>query len=534
MKDLSKRKKHETWWVISLLAAATFAVYSNSLWNGFVWDDLTIVVSNIESSRPADIPRLFLQPDSVRDVGAPYYRPVNRSTYVLDAFFYGEHPAGYHLGNVILHILGVLALYLATLELFKQKNLALIASLLFAVHPVNTEAVDFISARNNLLTAFFVLASFYCYIKSDLEEKVPLRWLSAFLFFLGLLSKETAAMLLPVLAFYRIIVFRRRDDLPTLAARLWPFAAFLAAYLVLRANVLSGMLGMDLQMEDLTSRLLLNSTILPKYLALLVLPIESSISRLAPAGGYPITFWIIFAWMAILAIIYALWRTERPATRLGLFWFAVNYIPISNLVPIPSAPMAERFIHLPAVGFWLIIADQSCRIYDESTRKGLLRAASFAVLIALACLSFMRNFDWRSNVSLFEKEVQTNPSLAENHYNLCTSYFEIGDFVRAEAACITAETLEPGYADALTQLGNLQQAQRRFSRARSYYQRAVEADPRHLNARYNLARLLENLRQPEEAFHHYQTLQRILPDDHPLKADIRTRLHGIATSVRRP
>jgi tetratricopeptide (TPR) repeat protein len=196
--------------------------------------------------------------------------------------------------------------------------------------------------------------------------------------------------------------------------------------------------------------------------------------------------------------------------------------------------MAERFLYLPAIGFWLVIADWSCRIYDGTRFKRALQIVSIAVLIALAYRSFERNLDWNSNVSLFEKEVETNPSLAENHYNLCTSYFEIGDFVRAEAACITAETLEPGYADALTQLGNLQQAQRRFSRARSYYQKAVEADPRHLNARYNLARLLENLGQPEEAFHHYQTLQRILPDDHPLKADIRTRLHGIATSVRRP
>jgi tetratricopeptide (TPR) repeat protein len=534
MKARANMTSHETWSAVGLLSLATFAVYGNSLWNGFVWDDLTIVVANIETARLTDIPGLFLQPDSVGDVGAPYYRPVNRSTYVLDSVLYGDHPAGHHLGNVILHLLGVLALYFTSLALFERKQLALIAALLFAVHPVNTEAVDFISARNNLLTTFFVLASFFCYVKGDLEEKVPLLYSSAFLFFLGLLCKETAAMLLPVLAFHRLSVFRRGSPPRTSAAHLWPFAAVLVVYLALRANALSGMLGMDLQLEDLGSRLSHNFAILPKYLGLLLLPIGLSVSRLVPEGGYLVTVGLVFAWMAIPAILYVLWRTDRPATRLGLFWFAVHYVPISNLIPIPSAPMAERFIYLPAIGVWWIVADQFCGIYDKATRKGFLQAASAAVLIILACLSFQRNFDWKSSVSLFEKEVRVNPSLAENHYNLCTSYFEVGDFVRAEAACIAAEDLEPGHADALTQLGNLQQAQGRHSRARSHYQRAVEADPRHLNARYNLARLLENLGQLEEAFGHYQTLQRTLPADHLLQSDIRNRLQGIATSARRP
>jgi tetratricopeptide (TPR) repeat protein len=538
MKARADTTHRETWSVIGLLALATFAVYGNSLWNGFVWDDLTIVVRNIETARLVDIPGLFVQPDSVADLGAPYYRPVNRSTYVLDSVLYGNRPAGHHLGNVILHLLGVLALYFTSLELFGRKQLALIASLLFAVHPVNTEAVDFISARNNLLTTFFVLASFLSYIKGDSDERVPLLYISAFLFFLGLLCKETAAMLLPVLAFYRFIVFRRGDQLPRLVVRLWPFAALLAVYLGLRANALSGMLGMDLQLEDLGRRLSHNSAILPRYLGLFLLPIGLSVSRLVPEGGYPVTFWLVFSWIAIPAILYVLWRTDRPATRLGLFWFAVHYLPISNLVPIPSAPMAERFIYLPAIGIWWIVADQFCGIYDRATRKGFLQAASAAVLIVLACLSFQRNFDWKSNVSLFEKEVRVNPSLAENHYNLCTGYFEVGDFVRAEAACITAEDLDPGYGNALTQLGNLQQAQGRHSRAISFYQKAVEADPRHLNARYNLARLLENLGQLEQAFRHYEAVQRMLPADHVLQSEIRIRLQGrlqgIATSGRPP
>jgi tetratricopeptide (TPR) repeat protein len=410
--------------------------------------------------------------------------------------------------------------------------MALVASLLFMVHPINTEAVNFISARNTILSSLFALLSFHVYIKHQRSQSVRHLYLSAALFLLGLLCKETAAMLLVVLALYEPVAWSRCERPLALTARLWPFALSMAIYIALRAIALSGTSGLDLELANLASRLFLNVTIVPKYLGLVLLPVGLSITRVPPDGGYPISIWTFASWIAIAGSIFVLWRTKSPPTRLGLLWFAVNYIPISNLVPTPSLPMAERSLYLPAIGIWWIVADQLSWVYDRSQAKRSIQVATAAALVTLACLSVTRNLDWRSSVSLFEREVKTNPSLADNHYNLCASYFESGDLPRAEAACVHADQLGPGNADVLTQLGNLQQAQSRHARALDYYQRAVEASPSHVKARYNLARLLENLGRPGVAFHHYLALQHSLPGDHYLQADVRSRLRNIAASLR--
>jgi hypothetical protein len=517
---------------IGLLVLCTLIVYGSSLLNGFVWDDLVVVVAKVESSRLSDVPGLFFQSDSIGSIGAPYYRPLNLTTYIVDHSVYGDHPAGYHLTNLALHILAALSLYFVSIELFQKKNIAWIASLLFAVHPINTEAVNFISARNNILAGLFVLMSFHVYIKHERSKSVFPLQASALLFLLGLLCKEPAAMLLAVLALQGSLVWRRRDPPLTVTARLWPFAVAMALYLALRAIALSETPGIDLQLENLMGRLSLHLTILPKYLGLVLLPTELSVSRLAPDGGYPISIWTILAWVAIVAGGYGLWRSKSPATRLGLLWFVVNYIPISNIVPTPSAAMAERYLYLPAIGLWWIMADQLVQIDEKTRGSKLLRAAFVGVLTALACLSFARSFDWRSNVSLFEEEVKTHPSLAENHYNLCTSYLEEGDYSRAEAACLDADRLGPGNVNVLTQLGNLQQAQRRYERSVDFYERAVEADASHANARYNLARLLENLGRPGEALGHYQALYQTLPEENDLRADVRSRLQSLARGLQ--
>lgn len=526
------RKIDATRYEIGLLVLCTLIVYSSSLLNDFVWDDLVVVVAKIESSRLADIPGLFFQSDSIGSIGAPYYRPLNLATYIVDSLFYGHHPAGYHLTNLAFHILAVLSLYLVSIALFTNRAIAWIASLLFAVHPINAEAVNFISARNNILASLFVLLSLHAYIKHEHSKSAFALQLSALLFLLGLLCKETAAMLLAVLALQGALVWCRREPALAAAARLWPFGVSMALYLALRANALSETPGIDLQLENLLSRLSLHLTILPKYLGLVLLPIDLSVSRLPPDGGYPISIWTLLAWIAIVAGGYGLWRSKSPATRLGLLWFVVNYVPISNVVPTPSAAMAERFFYLPAIGIWWIVADQLVQIDEKSRGKKMLRATFFGALIALACLSFARSLDWRSNVSLFEKEVKSNPSLAENHYNLCTSYLDEGDYSRAEAACLDADRLDPGNTDVLTQLGNLQQAQRRYERSVSFYQRAVEADASNVNARYNLARLLENLGRRGEAWGHYQALYQTLPAEHYLRADVRSRLNDLARSLR--
>jgi tetratricopeptide (TPR) repeat protein len=528
MRSFLIRRIAENRFPIAFLALSVLVVYANSLPSDFVWDDFAVVVARIETSGIADIPNLFLRPDSIGTIGAPYYRPLNLSTYLVDAFLYGNQAVGFHLTNVVLHALAVVALYLVSLELLGRRDAALLAALLLAVHPINTEAVNFISARNSILATLFVLSALLFYLEHARSRIPRLLYLAAALFLLGLFSKETAAMLLVVLVVWERFAWNREKSLAALASRLWPFAVSIAIYLTLRTIALSGSLGLELDPEGLGSRLSPNLAIVPKYLGLVFWPVDLSAVRMPPAGGFPISPWTYAAWVGIAGGIALLWWTGRPGTRLGLLWFAVNYLPISNLVFTPSAPMAERFLYLPAIGIWWIAADQVSWASERASARPFVRVAAGAALIALACVSAIRNLDWRSSVSLFEHEVRNDPSVSDHHYNLCTAYFDAGELSRAEAECVRADELGPGNPDLLTQLGNLQQAQGRYAQALDYYQRAVAAAPSHLKARYNLARLLENLGRPDIALSHYLVLQRILPADHALAAEVRSRIRGIA------
>jgi len=267
-----------------------------------------------------------------------------------------------------------------------------------------------------------------------------------------------------------------------------------AIYLVLRTIALSGTLGLDLEPENLATRLFPNLAIVPKYLGLILWPVGLSAVRMPPAGGFPISVWTFASWVAIAGSIFFLWRTERPPTRLGLLWFAVNYIPISNLVFTPSAPVAERFLYLPAIGIWWIVADQLAWIHERTTAKRFVQLIAAAAFVTLACLSAARNLDWRSSISLFAHEAKINPSVADHHYNLCTAYFEGGELPSAEAACVRADQLGPGNPEVLIQLGNLW--------------------------------------QPGVALHHYLALQHSLPADHELRADVQSRLRNIAERLQ--
>lgn len=127
------------WKILVILILVTIITYGNSISNGFVWDDLDIIVRTMENVKLQDVKHLFLKADTVGNLGTPYYRPLTRATFVLDQLLYGENPLYYHVGNVVLHLLAVLLLFFIALRLSGLTTTALIAALLFALHPINAE-----------------------------------------------------------------------------------------------------------------------------------------------------------------------------------------------------------------------------------------------------------------------------------------------------------------------------------------------------------------------------------------------------------
>ncbi len=153
------RNRH-TVLIVALLTSVVLLTYGNSVLNGFVWDDHDIIVNNEVNRDITNASSLFSSADStVSGNQKAYYRPLNRLTYLLEYQIFGLNPSGYHLLSVLIHLLAVLLLYFVARFLFNDPVPAFIAALVFAVHPVNAEAVNFISARNSVLCAAFVLSA---------------------------------------------------------------------------------------------------------------------------------------------------------------------------------------------------------------------------------------------------------------------------------------------------------------------------------------------------------------------------------------
>ena len=496
----SIHKKKPLGSIIFVLSAVTIAVYCVSFLNGFVWDDEFIIVKNPAIRQMTSITDLFLSPDVVK----PYYRPLNRATYLVDYWLFGMNPSAFHAINITIHLLNVVLFYLACSRMATNRVLAVIAALIFAVHPINTESVNFISARNNLLSLFFSFASFLLFLRGG-ERGRGWLFLSAILFFFGLLCKETALMLLIVIVLYTLLArpsfiiagFRGK------ASILLPYFASLAVYLLMRWYALNGITGTGPLTEGLTGRLILNYYILPHYLGLFLFPVDLTIFHVVPKAAFLAAPRLLFAWGAILLALGLIVRWNNRAAILGLFWFGLNYLPIANIVPIPSWPMAERYMYIPGAGLCLVAGEFFGHIYSKYSAKKLMWIGACAIVIALAVLTVKRNKEWKNEVSLFASTIKTDPSSVEGHFNLGNALIDRGDRGGAKLEWEKALQIDPVHSGALTQIGTLFATQGDFLQAEQYYNAALRSSFRNAMAYYNLGKLYEiqgNLRKAIEQY----------------------------------
>lgn len=187
---------------IFLITTVSLVVYANTLKNGFLLDDDNFI---IRSDYIKDWKNSFtIFTPQYRNVPARHVdlnRPVMTWSLIWDYALWGLNPFGYHLTNLLLHSLNVILLYFLGLLILQRQSIALLGAIIFAVHPIHTEAVNGINFREDLLVTVFYLLATITFIKGD-RSKEPLinKMLSLTFFAAGLLSKETAITLIPIMA----------------------------------------------------------------------------------------------------------------------------------------------------------------------------------------------------------------------------------------------------------------------------------------------------------------------------------------------
>ena len=395
-------------------------VYANTLNHGFVWDDADVIIDNPQLERISSIPSLFLSEDRIEG-STGYYRPLTYVSFALDRAIWGLNPVGFNITNLILHILVALLFYQVVATLFKKENLALAAALIFSLHPIAGETVNFHSGgRNTLICACFILLSLLFHAK----DKRP----AAVICFAGAIFSKEFGLLLPAILFVhdRFI----KNEKPRLTSYL-PFLIPIVAYFTLRsfavekANLLTSL--------NFTESLWLSPYLVIQYLLHMIYPFDLRVL-------YDVNTSIIYAGLSVVGIILlvftAYYFRKHGEIVLSISWFLIFLLPVINIIQLQAASLiSDRYAYVSLMGFALALAG----IISAARRK-----VSIAIVVILsvsyALVDIKRNNYWKDDYAFYTQMIQGAPDMALGYNDLGIYYFKKGDMANAEKYLTIAAT----------------------------------------------------------------------------------------------
>jgi protein O-mannosyl-transferase len=458
---------------IALLLVLSVLVYVNTLWNGFTMDDAVYILQN--SAVNSLSVRAILQP-----TWHGVFRPVTFLTYLLNWALATNRPFGYHLVNVILHAVAALLLYFVLRKLLESVEqgvtIAWVAALLFAVHPIHTEAVASIVGRAEIMAMGFTLGAWLFYL-----EDRPYGGLVFFV--LALLSKESAIVFVPLL----FLTDYARGVLKPIS-RYATLAVVGALYLVALWHLQGGRFGppginfLDNPLARFPAILRIPNAlrIFWKYVGLHfypatlscdysynTIPLYAKFSRNALAVASVVLVTAMWIW-AFLA--------KKKSWALAGAIYLIGFSVTLNVLMPAGTIMAERLAYFPSAGFCLLIA--LLWIFFEQRSRRAAWAVLTVVLLLLAGRSVARNRDWRDNYSLFKAGVQAVPGSAKMHAGLGEQYAERDELDAARRELEMALRIFPDYPQTMGVLAVVESRQGHDQKSIELFEKELAMTPK--------------------------------------------------------
>lgn len=545
---------------VGIIILLTTIVYANSIRNDFTnWDDLSLVVEN-PAIRSLSIDNLI---EIFTPKAGKTYQPVRVLSYAIDYYFWRLNPLGYHLGNIALHGFSAVILYLLLGSLLNQMRpesslesnriIALLASLLFAVHPVNVEAVTWISSRKYGLLAFFYFSSFYFYIKNSEKGRYHRMYyaLSIVSYVLSLLSSPFSVTLPAILFLYDYCHIRNMNLYNILKSRLLSYLFYIVlsiSQFIILWNSFTTTPGPEPaikshEMNNIFYTFLTMLRVLYDYIKNLIFPFWLNNMYVDHTSTSVFEYKVILSLLVIFFLIGILFFQVRADNKINLFclgWFVLTWLPVSNIIPI-STKMADRYLYLPAVGLFLLF---SLSVYNTSHRWFSLKAKQFVtvpviafLVFSLCYLSIDRNRVWANSQTLWEdslrkapaywvphmnlgltmaqqgkieeaifyyrESLRLNPNSVHTHNNLGVVLLERGQIGDAISHYVVALRLQADYAETYNNLGVALFRLGDFDKAIAHYRKALRLDPNFGKAHNNLGNALVEQGRFAEAISHY-------------------------------
>ncbi len=551
------------------LLVITVAAYATAIGGGFIWDDDDYVTENVVLRSVDGLRSIWFDPSAT-----PQYYPLVHTSFWTEYQLWGLWPAGYHLVNVLIHVVNSLLLW----RLLVRFNVpaAWFAALVFAVHPVHVESVAWITERKNVLSGCFYLSAMLCFLrfwdftKEDLGSQHKLRgwFFAALVCFLFAMWSKTVAATLPA-AICVLVWWQRGRITPRLFAVLAPMFVIgigLGLLTVWLEKHHVGAQGIDWQLS-LVDRFLIAGRAIVFYAAKLVWPAQ--LTFIYPRWQIDSTAaWQYVFPALVLAIIVALWGMRKRIGRgplAAVLFFAGTLFPalgFFDVYPMRFSFVADHFQYIASIGVIVLVVASAMVAAERAFASSpwLPKLAAGLVVGILAAITWQQGKVYEGLEVLWRDTLSKNPEAFLAHNNLGAMLNDRGDFAEAETHLLEAVRIKPNFVDSVVNLaktyegqGDMEQAERLYQQATELnasfapafnglgavygmtgraelseqsLRRAIELDPSYAKAHANLATLFAVTGRMDESIGEFETALEI----DPMMADIHANFARVLMS----
>ena len=511
--------------VYILLAVLTFALYANTMQNGYVMDDVIVLKENkIVMKGISAIPELFRTPHMYGYMVIPndMYRPLSMAMFAVEFQFFGANPVVNHFFNILVFIGCVLMFFLFVSRLFdgKRVGVAFIAALLFALHPIHTEVVANVKSRDELLCFFFAFWSLCLFMSYMSSGKIVKLVLGLLMLFLSYLSKETVITFLAVIPLL-FFVYKNEDKKRAVFITVGSMVVT-GIFLAIRASVLSTFHANEpasidfidnalVKAPDTLSRIATEVVIMGRYLWLQFIPYPLlstySFSAIPFATLGSTVFWLsLLAYLGLgYVAVTRFIKDKKDPWVFAILFFVITLSLFSNIPFLMGAEMAERFAFFASVSVciagalaiekWVIKAPAADVLVLKSTK---MLAVLVPLLLIFGGMTIARNADWKDNYTLYNADLKKSPENARLYHYIATAMAE--ENYQAEPDSMKRKQMDvesvgylkkalqiyPDFTEAHVELGRIYDRNHQYDSAIAEDRKALAVNPNHSTANNNL------------------------------------------------
>ena len=477
----------------------TFLAFFPVLKNGYIWDDHA-VTENPLLRTPEGLAKIWFSPKENEKEG--HYWPLTYTTFWLEEKLWGIKPFGYHLNNVLLHIVNCVLLFLLLRKL--GISYAFLAAMIFALHPVHVESVAWVIERKDVLSGMFYLLAFLSYVHFEKEGKTGTYLLSVALYTSAMLSKSVVISLPLAIAIW---LWWRKGKLEGKdLIRLLPYVLIAVVMAILDVRFVRRIEGIDFDLS-FVERILLASRAVWFYGEKVFVPFN--LLTVYPRWEIDARSLGLYIFPVGLAgVLAVLWILRKKITRgplAAVLFFVVTLGPTLGLINFNFmiySYVADRFQYLASIGMILLAAGILDRFINKSREIKVL--VSVLLFLSLGFLTWRQCGFYKNSETLFRHTARKNPGAWVAFNNIGDIYFKRGEVEQAEKLFKKALKIKPDYPEALTNLGAVLARHGKLDQALELYQEALDIRPNYPEALNNMGATLGRQGRFDEAIEYLE------------------------------